>query len=89
LILIPRFTDVEATHTIVKNRKMALLLDWSATEPGGRVLWVQTVEGTAVGKNGAHQSLAEAVAQDLVANSTEAMKKSQEIRHFIEDRLGK
>jgi hypothetical protein len=88
LVLIPRYADMEATTTAttVGKRKIALLLEWSAFDPSGKILWVQTVEGDAgkaAGFN--HQKLVEMVTRDLVAKSTDAIEKSQEIRQFVEN----
>lgn len=89
IVLIPKYADMEATTPLFKNkRNMALLLEWSAIDPSGKILWVQTVEGDAQKKTGnVHQEtlkMAEMVVRDLVAKSAEAIKESQEIRHFVE-----
>jgi hypothetical protein len=89
LILIPHYTDMEATHPMKGKRRMALLLEWSATDPSGNVLWVQTVEGAADAGGANHQKLAEAVMRDLVAKSTKAIQESPEIRQFVERAAGK
>ena len=87
LVLIPRYADLEATTTVTTSgkRNVALLLEWSAIEPSGKIVWVQTVEGDARKATGFnHQKLLQMVARDLVAKSTEALEKSLEIRQFIE-----
>jgi len=101
LILIPRYVDMEATTTAtlvgtvtqIEKRKMALLVEWTATDPSGKILWAQTVEGDArkgTGvKNISHRKLLENATRDLVANSTEAMEKSQEIQQFVKTPAGK
>ena len=92
LVLIPRYTDLEATTTVttVGKRDIALLLEWSAVDPNGKVLWVQTVEGDARKATGLnHQKLLQMVARDLVVKSTEVIEKSQEIRQFVETLAGK
>jgi hypothetical protein len=92
LVLIPRYADMEATTTAttIGKRNIALLLEWRAIEPSGKILWVQTVEGDARKATGLnHQKLLQMVARDLAAKSTEAIEKSQEIRQFLETRLGK
>jgi hypothetical protein len=92
LVLIPRYADLEATTTAtaIGKRNIALLLEWSAIEPSGKIVWVQTVEGDARKATGLnHQKLLQIVARDLVAKSTEAIEKSQEIRQFLETLAGK
>jgi hypothetical protein len=91
LVLIPRYVDMEATDapTTIQKRKMALLVEWTATDPSGKVLWVQTVEGDArkaAGFN--HRKLLETAVGDVGEKSTEAIEKSQEIRHFLEASAG-
>src|SRR3989442_1616362 len=54
VILTPRFVDLEATRTATAfgRRKMVLLVEWTATDHSGKVLWVQTVEGNSHEKTG-------------------------------------
>ena len=87
LVLVPRYSDMEVTTatTVAGKRKVGLLLEWSAFDPSGKILWVQTVEGDAgrtAGFN--HQKLLEMMTHDLVAKSTEAIEKSREIRQFVD-----
>ena len=84
LVLIPRFADMEATRPVIKKRNVALLLEWSAVDPSGKILWVQTVEGDAQKGGNSHQKMFELLMHDLVVKSTEAIKGSQEIRQFVE-----
>jgi hypothetical protein len=86
-VLIPRYADMEATTTVttLEKRKLALLIEWRAINPSGKVLWAQTVEAEARKTTGLnHQKLVEMVARDLVAKSTAAIMQSPEIRMFVE-----
>ncbi len=68
---------------------MALLVEWTATDPRGKVLWVQTVEGDARKAAGFNnRKLLETAVGDVGEKSTEAIEKSQEIRHFLEASAG-
>ena len=89
LVLIPRFADMEATAPLIRKRNMSLLLEWSAIDPSGKILWAQTVEGKAQrgGAAGPHQKIVEMVMRDLIAKSTDAIEESQEIRQFFEKTL--
>ena len=92
LVLIPRYGDMEATTTATTlgKRRVALLVEWSAFDPGGKLLWVQTVEGYARASTGLnHQKIVEMVVQDLLDKSTDAIKTSREIRPFVENSAAK
>ncbi|MGA2992480.1 MAG: hypothetical protein ABSD88_18585, partial [Candidatus Korobacteraceae bacterium] len=47
LILIPRIAGMEGTTRLIGKTNVALLLEWSAVDPSGKVFWVQTIEGEA------------------------------------------
>jgi hypothetical protein len=89
LVLVPKFADMEATKALVGKRNMTLLLEWSAIDPGGKIVWVQTVEGDARKKGASHEKIGEELMRDLVAKSTEAITGSQEVRRYIETHPGK
>lgn len=92
LVLIPRYADMEATvtATLVGKRAVALLVEWTATDPGGNILWVQTVEGDARKATGFnHIKLMEMAARDVAVKSAEAIQNSQEIRQFLQASTGK
>ncbi len=89
LVLVPRFADMETTNPVIKKRNVALLLEWSAVDPSGKILWVQTIEGDVRKGDYSHQKIVEMVMHDLIVKSTEAIKQSQEIRQFVESSPGK
>jgi hypothetical protein len=81
---------VIASFAPFERRHMSLLVEWSATEPSGKILWVQKVEGEADKRAGFnHQKIMEMVARDLAGKSTDAILKSEQIREFLESRVGK
>lgn len=84
LILIPHFADMEATTPLSSKRNVALLLEWNAIDPSGKILWVQTIEVDAKKHENSNKKIVEMAVQDLAAKSTEAIRGSQEIRRFVE-----
>jgi hypothetical protein len=93
VILTPRFVDLEATKTATAfgKRKMVLLVEWTATDEAGKVLWVQTVEGNAQEKTGNiftagghRRKMLEAIRKDLVDKSAHAMRQSPELQKLAQ-----
>jgi hypothetical protein len=83
LVLVPRFADMEAaTHFI--GGDVALLLEWSAIDPSGKILWVQTIELDAKTNVKSNKKTVERLLQDMTTKSAEAIRGSQEIRRFVE-----
>jgi hypothetical protein len=93
VVLAPRLVDLEATRpaSAFSKRKMVLLVEWTATDESGKVFWVQTVEGSAVEKNGNvftggkhRRKMIEAVKQDLIDKSVQAMRQSPEFQKLVQ-----
>jgi hypothetical protein len=93
VLLTVQFIDLEATKTMTAfgKRKMVLLVEWTATDETGKVIWVQTIEGNAEGKMGNaftagknRKKLLENAKNDLIAKSVEAMKQSPEFRKLAQ-----
>lgn len=84
LVMIPHFADMEATTPLSGKRNVALLLEWNAIDPSGKILWVQTIEVDAKKRETSNKKIIEVVVKDLAAKSTEAIRGSQEIRRFVE-----
>jgi hypothetical protein len=89
VILTPRFIDLEATKTATAfgKRKMVLLVEWTATDESGKVIWVQTVEGNAQEKTGNlftagghRRKMLESVKKDLTDKSIQAMRQAPEFQ---------
>lgn len=49
LVLLPRIVDVNATTAIgaFSNREMVIVLEWTAKDPAGNTVWLETVQGSA------------------------------------------
>jgi hypothetical protein len=49
LVLLPRIVDVNATTAIgaFSNREMVVVLEWTAKDPAGNTVWLETVQGSA------------------------------------------
>lgn len=89
VVLTPRLVDLEATTTATAfgKRKMALLVEWTATDDSGKVFWVQTVEANAQEKSGNlftggkhRRKMLESVQKDLALKSVQAMRDSPEFQ---------
>lgn len=93
IIVVPKFTDVEATRTATAfgKRKIVLLVEWTVMDESGKVFWVQTVKGYAEEKSGnaftggSHRrKMIEAVKQDLIDKSVQAMRQSPEFQKLAQ-----
>jgi hypothetical protein len=49
LVLLPRIVDVNATTAMgaFSNREMVVVLEWTAKDPAGNTVWLETVQGSA------------------------------------------
>jgi len=49
LVLLPRIVDVNATTAMgaFSNREMVIVLEWTAKDPAGNTVWLETVQGSA------------------------------------------
>jgi hypothetical protein len=49
LLLLPRIVDVNATTAMgaFSNREMVVILEWTAKDPAGNTVWLETVQGSA------------------------------------------
>lgn len=49
LLLLPRIVDVNATTAMgaFSNREMVIVLEWTAKDPAGNTVWLETVQGSA------------------------------------------
>lgn len=49
LLLLPRIVDVNATTAMgaFSNREMVVVLEWTAKDPAGNTVWLETVQGSA------------------------------------------
>lgn len=49
LLLTPRIVDVNATTAMgaFSNREMVVVLEWTAKDPAGNTVWLETVQGSA------------------------------------------
>lgn len=82
LILIPRYVEMVATDTpmgangartlpsILENRSLALLVEWTAKDPSGKILWVQAIEGDATKAHGFnHRKILEMATRDVAGTT--------------------
>jgi hypothetical protein len=49
VILVPKFVDISATRTVnpLSDRVLVVLLEWTAKDPAGKPVWIETVQGSA------------------------------------------
>ena len=93
VVLTPRLVDLETTRTATAfgKRKMALLVEWTATDDSGKVFWVQTVEANAQEKSGNlftggkhRRKMLESVQKDFALKSIQAMRESPEFQKLAQ-----
>ena len=89
ILLTPRFVDVAATTgvTAFSNRELHVVVEWTAKDASGKLVWIETVEGTATRHMGnvftynknLHHIVDEAI-QDAVARAADKMLASRELQ---------
>ena len=49
LVLTPRFVDIGATQKALafSNRELTVVIEWTARDPSGKTIWIETIEGSA------------------------------------------
>jgi len=91
VVLEPKFDDVGATQKAFafSNRELVLVLEWTVRDKSGKVLWLETVEGSAkrhIGNTFTHGSNLKHIIEDAVQNlteqSVEKMASAPQLRRF-------
>lgn len=92
-VLVPRVVSVQRTQptTIFGQQTSTMIIEWTFTDPKGKVVWVNTINGqgqTKMGlnpKNGAQKQMA-IMFEQLFMASYESILSSVEIKQFAVDR---
>jgi hypothetical protein len=76
VVLEPKFADVGATRRAFafSDRELDVLVEWTARNQSGKVVWLETVEGTAKRHQGntfTHRSNLKHIVEDSVRNMSE------------------
>lgn len=96
-ILTPNMVSAQRTvgATAFSEQITTILLEWTLTDPDGKLIWVDTVQGDGIGLSGnvfTHeaktQEQAELALTRLFQNSATAISSSPEIRSYARTRRG-
>lgn len=76
VVLEPKFDDVGATQKAFafSDRELVLVVEWTVRDQGGKVLWLETVEGSGkrhIGNTFTHGSNLKHIIEDAVRKVTE------------------
>ena len=76
VVLEPKFSDVGATQRgfAFSSRELVVLLEWTARDPSGKVLWLDTAQGSAKRHQGnafTHGSNVKHIVKDAVQDAAE------------------
>jgi hypothetical protein len=76
VVLEPKFADVGATQKTFafSNRELVVLVEWTARDPQGKVVWLETVQGSAkrhIGNAFTHGSNLKHIVEDSVQDMAE------------------
>lgn len=92
VILTPRFAGLNATRATgpapaFGNRELLILLEWTARDAAGNTVWIETVQGSATGRQGSfltrdRQRLTSSAVDDLLRASTQRMSEAVELRRL-------
>lgn len=71
LVLTPKFVDIGATQKTFafSNRELTVVMEWTARDPSGKTVWIETIEGTAkhhMGNAFTHGSNVKHIVEDSV-----------------------
>ncbi len=88
LVLEPKFTNVGATQRAFafSNRELVVLVEWTVRDQSGKVVWIETVQGSAkrhIGNAFTHGSnlkhITEDSVQDMAEQSAASMSSAPEL----------
>lgn len=74
VVLEPKFGDVSGARTSFNGRDLAVLVDWTARDESGKVVWIETVQGSAkshLGNAFTHNSNLKHLVEDSVQSMAE------------------
>ncbi len=93
VVLIPKFVDLNATRPAwpvpaAAEREVVILLEWTAKTPAGKLVWIETVQGSARRRSGmiptrGRRRIVEDAIRALLQASARKMSDAPELRNLM------